>query len=98
VNDWINLSALWQIVVVGLLAGAGLPALFAVGLRFLNMPSARVATAGGGGDGHHHAVSGHADEETVYGGNTMGLVLAGVCFAIILAAIGYGIYLIVAGT
>jgi hypothetical protein len=98
VNDWINLSALWQIVVVGLLAGAGLPALFAVGLRFLNLPSARVATAGAGPDGHHHAVSGHADEETVYGGNPVGLVVAGICFAIILAAIGYGIYLIVAGT
>ena len=98
VNSWINLSALWQIVVVGLLAGAGLPALFAVGLRFLNMPATRVATAGAGADGHHHGVSGHADEETVYGGNTMGLVLACVCFAIILAAIGYGIYLIVAGT
>ena len=28
-NDWINLTALWQIVVVGLIAGAGLPALFA---------------------------------------------------------------------
>jgi hypothetical protein len=28
----------------------------------------------------------------------MGLVVAGICFAIILAAIGYGIYLIVAGT
>jgi hypothetical protein len=100
VNDWINLSALWQILVVGLLAGAGLPALFAVGLRFLNMPSARVATAdaGAGADGHHHSVSGHADEETVYGGSPMGLVVAGICFTIILAAIGYGIYLIVAGT
>lgn len=99
VNSWINLSALWQIVVVGLLAGAGLPALFAVGLWFLNMPGNRVATAGvGAGAGGHHEVSGHPDEETVYGGNTMGLVVACVCFAIILAAIGYGIYLIVAGT
>ena len=97
-NDWIDLSALWQIVVVSLLAGAGLPALFAVGLRFLNMPANRVATAGAGADSPHHSVSGHADEETVYGGNTMGLVVACVCFAIILAAIGYGIYLIVAGT
>jgi hypothetical protein len=99
VNDWINLTALWEIVVVGLLAGAGLPALFAVGLRFLNMPGNRVATAGaGGGAGAHHEVSGHPGEETVYGGNPMGLVVAGICFAIILAAIGYGIYLIVAGT
>ena len=31
--SWINLSALWKIVVFGLIAGAGLPALFAVGLR-----------------------------------------------------------------
>jgi hypothetical protein len=99
VNDWINLSALWQIVVVGLLAGAGLPALFAVGLRFLNMSGNQVATAGaGGGAGVHHEVRGHADEETVYGGSPMGLVVACICFAIILAAVGYGIYLIVAGT
>jgi hypothetical protein len=98
VNDWINLTALWQIVVVGLLAGAGLPALFAVGLRFLNMPGNRVATAGAGGGGAHHEVSGHPGEETVYGGSPTGLVVACACFAIILAAIGYGIYLIVAGT
>jgi hypothetical protein len=33
----------------------------------------------------------------VYGGNPVGLAVAVVCFAVILAAIGYGIYLIVAG-
>ena len=44
--SWINLSALWKIVVFGLLAGAGLPALFAFGLRSLAMPGARVQTAG----------------------------------------------------
>ena len=97
VDKWINLTALWQIVVVGLLAGAGLPALFAVGLRFLSMPGNRVATAGAGAGGHHE-VSGHPDEETVYGGNLMGLIVACAIFAIILAAIGYGIYLIVAGS
>jgi hypothetical protein len=43
-------------------------------------------------------VSGHPGEETVYGGSPTGLVVACACFAIILAAIGYGIYLIVAGT
>lgn len=32
----INLSALWKIVVFGLLAGAGLPAIFAVGLLSLS--------------------------------------------------------------
>ncbi|HTZ92745.1 MAG TPA: hypothetical protein VMB74_10150 [Streptosporangiaceae bacterium] len=32
-TEWIDQQAVWEIVVVGLLAGAGLPALFAVGLR-----------------------------------------------------------------
>ena len=31
--SWINLSALWKILVFGLVAGAGLPALFAVGIE-----------------------------------------------------------------
>jgi hypothetical protein len=92
VNSWINLTALWEIVVVGLLAGAGLPALFAVGLRALNMPGrgAQAATVSGPDPA---AESGH-----VYGGNAAGLVIAAVCFAIILAAIGWGIYLIVSSS
>jgi hypothetical protein len=85
VNSWINLTALWQIIVVGLLAGAGLPALFAVGLVALNRPGPRAATIGP-----------HSDQ--VYAGNTVGLAVAVVCFAVVLAAIGYGIYLIVAGS
>jgi hypothetical protein len=88
-NDWIDLHALWQIVVVGLLAGAGLPAVFAIGVRALAMPGsgggARVQTA-------------DDSTEQAYGGNPAGLAIAVVCFAIVLAAIGYGIYLIVAGT
>ena len=84
-SDWIDLHALWQIVVVGVLLGAGLPALFAVGLRVLSAPGGgRTAQAAG------------ADSDHVYGGNPVGLVVAGVCFAVILAAIGYGVYLIVA--
>jgi hypothetical protein len=92
VNSWINLTALWQIVVVGLLAGAGLPALFAVGLRALNSPGhgAQAATAS-----NSTTVAG---SDRVYGGNQTGLVIAVLCFAIVLAAIGWGIYLIVAGT
>jgi hypothetical protein len=93
VNSWINLTALWQIVVLGLLAGAGLPAIFAFGLRFLNMPGARVQTAGAGADG-----TAGAESDQVYGGNTVGLVIGSLCFAIVLAAIGYGIYLIVASS
>ena len=50
-NDWVNWHALWQIVVLGLVCGAGLPALFAVGLVALNMSGNRVQTAGAGGAG-----------------------------------------------
>lgn len=95
-NSWINLTALWQIVVVGLLAGAGLPALFAVGLRALNTPGSRVQTAGAGAAGGMTGTD--TESGRVYGGNPMGLAIGVLCFAIVLAAIGYGIYLIVAGT
>jgi hypothetical protein len=79
VNSWINLTALWKIVVIGLLAGAGLPALFAVGLRAL---SPRTAAAGEG------------DGRTAPGGS-LGIAAAGLCFLVILAAISWGIYTIV---
>ncbi|BAU81393.1 hypothetical protein SLA_0438 [Streptomyces laurentii] len=42
-STWINLGALWKIVVIGLLTGAGLPALFAVALRLLNPPGPETA-------------------------------------------------------
>lgn len=83
-NSWINLTALWQIVVVGLLAGAGLPALFAIGLRALSLTGgARAKTAGA-----------DADSDAMVGGSVLGMVAAGLCFAIVLAAIGWGIYAI----
>jgi hypothetical protein len=85
-NSWINLSALWKIVVIGLLAGAGLPALFAIGLRALAL---RPAGAGAGADAD-------PNNDKVVGGNPVGLVAAVVCFAVVLAAIGWGIYSIVA--
>jgi hypothetical protein len=81
VNSWINLSALWRIVVVGLLAGAGLPAIFAIGLRALATGSDAAAVG--------------TDEDRVIGGSRAGMTVAGLCFAVVLAAIGYGIFLIV---
>jgi hypothetical protein len=77
--SWINLNALWKIVVFGLIAGAGLPALFAVGMRALAWPGARVQTAG-------------ADSDQLVGGNLLGMIIAAICFLIILAALGWGIY------
>jgi hypothetical protein len=76
--SWINLQALWKIVVFGLVLGAGLPSLFAVGLFSLSR-GPRAATEG-------------ADSDVVVGGNPVGMVIAAICFLIILAAIGWGIY------
>jgi hypothetical protein len=76
-NNWVNLHALWQIVVLGLITGAGLPALFAIGLRALTLP----------GDG--------APRGEVVGGSRIGLTAASLCFAVVLAAVGWGIYFIV---
>jgi len=80
-NSWINLTALWQIVVVGLLAGAGLPALFAIGLRALSVRRRAAAAPA-------------ADSDAIVGGSVPGIVAATVCFLIVLAAIGWGIYAI----
>ena len=83
--SWINLSALWKIVVFGLIAGAGLPALFAVGLRALSMPGGgRVQTAGAEGE--------TGASESLVGGSVPGMIAAAICFLIILAALGWGIY------
>jgi hypothetical protein len=76
--SWINLSAIWKIVVFGTLAGPACPPC---------SPSAcapwscRAADADAGADSDH-----------VYGGNVPGLVIAVICFLIILAALGWGIY------
>ncbi|MET9400371.1 hypothetical protein [Kitasatospora sp. NPDC002965] len=83
-TDWINLDALWKIVVVGLLAGAGLPALFAVGLRALNPPTRPGATATSGAAAAGRPTAGPA-----------GYAAAGLCFAVVLAAVGWGISVIV---
>ena len=58
--SWINLDALWKIVVLGLVAGAGLPALFAIGMLALSR-GPKTATAG-------------ADSDVVIGGNPYVLI------------------------
>ena len=82
-SDWIDLQALWQIVVFGLLAGAGLPAVFALGLRALSIGSKAGTTE---------------ESDTIVGGNPVGMIVGGLCFLIVLAGIAGGIYFIVAGS
>ena len=79
--SWINLQAIWKIVVFGLVLGAGLPSLFAVGLLSLSR-GPRVQTAG----------ADSSDSDALVGGSPVGMVIATLCFLIILAAIGWGIY------
>lgn len=86
-NSWIDLHALWKIVVVGVLAGAGLPVLFAIGLRALSA-TPRMAPVS----------DRPVTDDQLYGGNPAGLTVAVVCFAVVLAAIGWGIYSIVSSS
>jgi hypothetical protein len=83
-TSWINLDALWKIIVFGVLLGAGLPALFAVGLRALSFTPASSAP-----------VAAESGSAPAAGGNLLGKVIAVLCFAVVLAAIGWGVYKIV---
>ncbi|HEX9623920.1 MAG TPA: hypothetical protein VF979_06045 [Streptosporangiaceae bacterium] len=87
IPPWINFSALWQIVVLSLLAGAGLPALFAVGLRALALTGGSTQSTEG-----DNLAGGSSDK--LVGGNPVGLIAGGLCFLIVLGAIGWGIWAI----
>jgi len=78
-------DALWQVLLVGLLLGAGLPALFALGLRSLN--TGRTVTVGGGG---------YASPDSSKP-SPLGLTGAVICFAILIAAVIFGIIVIIFG-
>lgn len=84
---WVNLSALWKIIVFGLIAGVGLPSLFALGVTALSHNrGGSVATAGGHG-GHAPATG-----DRLIGNSTAGAFIAVIAFLIVLAAIGWSIY------
>lgn len=82
-SSWIDWGALGKILLGSVICGALLPAVFAVGLRALHIgaPSA--------------AVEGDASSQRLVGGNPVGIAIAVLCFAAVLAAIGWGIDLIV---
>lgn len=99
--SWIDLSALWKIIVFGLLAGAGLPAVFALGLHFIGLgaktPQGATVAAGGAGEAASKGSGGTEGGERIFVGGP-GAVIAAVCFAIFLAGIAFGIYFIVSGS
>lgn len=78
-----SLGAIWQVALGALLLGAGLPALFALGMRSLYGSETLVATGDGG---------------TVLTKPTVaGKVGAAICFGIVIAAVLFGIAVIVFG-
>jgi hypothetical protein len=75
VSSYIDVSALVKILLIALVAGAGLTALFSLGVLGLSK---------GGFEPDN-------EDGTTTARNNGSLVLAGVCFLIVLAGIGYGI-------
>ena len=97
-NDYIEWSALGQVLVAGVLVGAGIPALFALGLRLLagTTPNSEATV---------HLAE-HPSQDAA--GRASGAVaavrpspvrLAGalLCMAVVVAAIGTGLFFVVAG-
>jgi hypothetical protein len=76
-------QALWKILALGLILGAGLPALFAAGIR--------AQAYGQGGEAEEHA-AGTAPAAP----HPIGRAIAVLCYAIVVVAVALGIFLIVA--
>jgi len=77
------LDALWQVLLVGLLLGVGLPALFALGVRSLNRSRQLVAVGAAG--------------QEITKPSPAGLTGAVICFGVCVLAVLFGILVIVYG-
>ncbi|MBT0769666.1 hypothetical protein KIH74_12080 [Kineosporia sp. J2-2] len=75
-------QAIWKILLTGLALGAGLPTLFAVGVRSL--------AYGTGGDAEEHAPG------VTPAPHPVGRAVAYLCFAIVLLVVALGLVMIVA--
>ncbi|BDZ42258.1 hypothetical protein GCM10025865_15570 [Paraoerskovia sediminicola] len=88
-SKYIELDALVQVVLAGILVGAGLPALFALGVRTLVGRDGSLAT---GAAAATDSVATRTARPAAWR-----LVVAGLCFAVIVAAIGAGIWFLASG-
>lgn len=80
-----SLTAVWQVALGALILGAGLPALFALGIRSLYGRETLVASPAGGA------------EPQLSRPTTLGRVGAVVCFGVVIIAVLFGIVVIVFG-
>jgi hypothetical protein len=78
-------TAAWKVLVAGLVLGAGLPAVFALGVRF--------SAAGAGAAGVRAATPGDASPSTA---RAAYLALGIACFVVVAVAVALGITIIVA--
>ncbi|WP_432843994.1 hypothetical protein [Dactylosporangium sp. CA-092794] len=78
-----SLQAAWRVLLVGLLLGAGLPTLFALGVRSLAW--------GAGGDAEVHEAGATGPRA-----QPIGTVLGWLCFVVVLLGVALGITYIVA--
>lgn len=81
-NVQLALEGAWKVLLTGLVLGAGLPAVFALGVRALAF--------GRGGDAEVSA------DGTVPAAHPVGRALAALCFAVVLAGVALGITFVVA--
>jgi hypothetical protein len=81
-NVTLALEGAWKVLFAGLVLGAGLPAVFAVGVRSM--------AYGQGGDAGVHATGANPAP------HPLGRVLAVLCFGLVVVAVGLGITFIVA--
>ena len=79
----LEMKALGQILLVGLVLGAGLPALFAVGIRAMAW--------GAGGDAETHGAG-----QAAAAPHPLGRAVGVLCFAVVLACVALGITYVVA--
>ncbi len=77
-NVILALEGAWQVLLVGTILGAGLPTVFALGIRSLS-----------------YGVGGAADIEA-HEPHPVGKILAGLCFAVVIAGALAGVGVIVA--
>jgi hypothetical protein len=78
------IDAAWRVAVYGFIFGAGLPALFAIGVRTTVLAN------------HAHDGSASPIEVTASAPPTVNRVLGVVCFVVVVAAVAIGISLIIA--
>ncbi|MFC8730941.1 hypothetical protein ACFT5B_00585 [Luteimicrobium sp. NPDC057192] len=85
-SSYVDWSALGQVVLASVVVGAGLPALFALGLRGVFQAEGRI---------EGRSTDGETGEALAPPRRVLGTVTAAVCFVIVLAAVVGGIVLIV---